>query len=147
MHYDYSCRIKKNLYVATSKDPPTSKLNFLQDHSRLTISPHTEKTFRNLIKLTRNQIVFTIFRLIWHQTDVCLVFQINRKMVNTIWFLFNLIRFRKVFSVCRLDLLCQHLSHDRSPIEGPTYTSRYHITMFSGGLRRSSIGTPWCESS
>ena len=31
---------------------------------------HTEKSFRNLIKSTRNQIVFTIFRLIWIQTDV-----------------------------------------------------------------------------
>jgi len=30
---------------------------------------HTEKYFRNLIKLTRNQIVFTIFRLIWNQKD------------------------------------------------------------------------------
>ena len=31
---------------------------------------HTEKYFRNLIKSTRDQIVFTIFRLIWIQTDV-----------------------------------------------------------------------------
>ena len=31
---------------------------------------HTEKSFRNIIKSTRNQIVFTIFRLIWIQTDV-----------------------------------------------------------------------------
>ena len=31
---------------------------------------HTEKYFRNLIKSTMNQIVFTIFRLIWIQTDV-----------------------------------------------------------------------------
>ena len=31
---------------------------------------HTEKSFRNFIKSTRNQIVFTIFRLIWIQTDV-----------------------------------------------------------------------------
>ena len=31
---------------------------------------HTEKTFLNLIKSSRNQIVFTIFRLIWNQTDV-----------------------------------------------------------------------------
>ena len=30
----------------------------------------TEKSFRNLIKSTRNQIAFTIFRLIWNQTDV-----------------------------------------------------------------------------
>ena len=30
---------------------------------------HTEKSFRNLIESTRNQIVFTIFWLIWIQTD------------------------------------------------------------------------------
>ena len=30
---------------------------------------HTEKSFRNLIKSTRNQIEFTVFRLIWKQTD------------------------------------------------------------------------------
>ena len=30
----------------------------------------TEKSFRNLIKSTWNQSVFTIFRLIWNQTDV-----------------------------------------------------------------------------
>ena len=29
----------------------------------------TEKSYRNLVKPTRNQIVFTIFRLIWIQTD------------------------------------------------------------------------------
>ena len=33
----------------------------------------TENYFRNLIKYDRKQIVFTIFPLIWHQTDVCLV--------------------------------------------------------------------------
>ena len=33
----------------------------------------TQKSFRNLIKSNRNQIVFTIFRLIWNQTDVRLV--------------------------------------------------------------------------
>ena len=31
---------------------------------------YTEIYFRNLIKSTRNQIIFTIFRLIWNQTDV-----------------------------------------------------------------------------
>ena len=30
----------------------------------------TEKSFRNVIKSNRNQIVFIIFRLIWNQTDV-----------------------------------------------------------------------------
>ena len=34
---------------------------------------YTEKYFQNLIKSTRNQIVFTIFRLIRIQTDDCLV--------------------------------------------------------------------------
>ena len=32
--------------------------------------PHTEKYFLNLVESTRNQIVFTIFRLIWIQTEV-----------------------------------------------------------------------------
>ena len=31
------------------------------------------ESFPNLIESNRNQIVFTIFRLIWHQTDVRLV--------------------------------------------------------------------------
>ena len=34
---------------------------------------HTEKSFRSLIKSTRNQIVFTIFRMILNQTNVRLV--------------------------------------------------------------------------
>jgi len=38
----------------------------------LEVFRNTEKSARNLIKSTRNQIVFTIFQLIWNQTDVCL---------------------------------------------------------------------------
>ena len=38
-----------------------------------------------------------MFRLIWNQTDVRLLFQINREIVNTIWFRFDFIRFRKYF--------------------------------------------------
>ena len=34
---------------------------------------HTEESFQNLIESNRNQFVFTIFRLIWIQTDVRLV--------------------------------------------------------------------------
>ena len=34
---------------------------------------HTEKYFLNLIKSTRNKIVFTNFQLIWNQTDVRLI--------------------------------------------------------------------------
>ena len=53
---------------------------------------HTEKYFFNLVKSTRNQIVFTIFRMIW--------IQINWNMVKIIYFQIDLIRFRKYFSVC-----------------------------------------------
>ena len=50
-------------------------------------------THRNVIKSTWNQIVFTIFRLIW--------IEINRKMVNTIWFQVDLIRFLcEIITVC-----------------------------------------------
>ena len=34
------------------------------------IKQDTEKSFRNLVKSTRNQIVFTIFRLLWNQKNV-----------------------------------------------------------------------------
>ena len=56
---------------------------------------HTQKSFRSLIKSNRNQIVFIMHRLIWNQTDIRLLFQINRKMVNRIRFRFDLIIFRK----------------------------------------------------
>ena len=59
---------------------------------------HTEKSFRNVIKSNRNQIVFTIFRLIWNQTEEW-GFKYGSKsigkMVNTIWFQFDLIYFEK----------------------------------------------------
>ena len=41
--------------------------------NNLSTTIHTEKSFHNIIKSTRNQIVLTIFRLIWNQTDVRLV--------------------------------------------------------------------------
>ena len=34
---------------------------------------HTEKYFRNLITSNRNQIVFTMHRLIWNKTNVSLL--------------------------------------------------------------------------
>ena len=46
---------------------------------------HTEKSFQNHMKSNRNQIVSTIFQLIWNSKRTCsFVFQINRKMVDTI---------------------------------------------------------------
>ena len=50
---------------------------------------HTEKTFRNIIGSNRIQIEFTIFRLIWNQTNVRLVSNQseNRKYnLISIWF-------------------------------------------------------------
>ena len=52
-------------------------------------SLHTDKSFRNLNKSTWNQIVFTIFRLIWNQTDVRLVPnqpQIGEYNLISVWF-------------------------------------------------------------
>ena len=34
---------------------------------------HTAKPFRSLVKSSRNQILFTIFRLVLNETDICLV--------------------------------------------------------------------------
>ena len=48
-------------------------LNIRTDVTTIEKKLHTEKSFRNIIKSTRNQIVFTIFRLICKQTDVGLV--------------------------------------------------------------------------
>ena len=41
--------------------------------SQVVLYLYTKKFFRNLIKSNRNQIVFTIFRLIWNQSDDRLV--------------------------------------------------------------------------
>ena len=47
---------------------------------------HTEKSCRNLIKSNRNQIVFTMHRLIWNQTYFGLVpNQLENGNYNLIW--------------------------------------------------------------
>ena len=62
---------------------------------------HAENFFLYLIKSNRNQIVFTIFRLIWNTNEhVRLLLLINRKVVNTNLSWFDLIRIRKDYSVC-----------------------------------------------
>ena len=61
---------------------------------------HTEKSFRNLIKSILNQIVFTIHRLIWiSKRTLSAWIQINRLMVNTIWFQVVFNKSREIF-VC-----------------------------------------------
>ena len=49
------------------------KLRQATHHSQSIVRTHTGKSFRNLIKSNRNQILYTIFQLIWNQTDVRLV--------------------------------------------------------------------------
>ena len=61
---------------------------------------HTKKPFRNLTISNRNQIAFTIHRLIWNRKGTSVWFKISRKMLNTIWFQFDLIRIRTNFSEC-----------------------------------------------
>ena len=55
---------------------------------------HADKSFPNRIKSNRNQILFTIFRLIP-----------NGRSFGSIWFRFDLIRFGKDFSACARKLL------------------------------------------
>ena len=53
-------------FFITAYDLARQRRNFPGIHVNL----QTEKSFRNLIESNRNQIVFTIFRLIWIQADV-----------------------------------------------------------------------------
>ena len=60
-----------------------------------------EKSFLNLVK---SDCIFQNIRT--KQNSIC--FRINRKMVNTIWFWFDLTRFRKDFSLCNDEVFCAH---------------------------------------
>ena len=63
--------------------------------------PTLQVTHREFfLKSTRNKILFTNFRLIWIQT-ASVRFQINRKMVNTIWCRVHLIWFQEDFLAWR----------------------------------------------
>ena len=63
-------------------------------------SVHTEKCFRNLIKSNRNQIVFTIFRLIWNSKrtlSVCCSNSIGAWLIQSIAVWFNKIPKRLLY--------------------------------------------------
>ena len=64
------CNNACNYKYMHSYNDAISSTNFEHDRSTCENFMHTEKSFRNLIKLTWNRIVFPIFRLIWSQTDV-----------------------------------------------------------------------------
>ena len=73
---------------------------------------HTEKYFLNLVELTRNQIVFTIFRLIWIQTGFRLdpnqsengKYNLISGWFNNIWNYFSVstCKQRLIYAVCLL---------------------------------------------
>ena len=52
------------------KAQDTQALHVLQVLQVLHVCLHTEKSFWNLVKSTRNQTAFTIFQLIWIETEV-----------------------------------------------------------------------------
>ena len=75
-------------------------------------------TKRNVFEILLNQTEIRLYlsfsnRFWTKRSSVWL--QINRKIVNTIWFRFDFIRFRKYFSVCGYKFLCSsyraHLTH------------------------------------
>ena len=75
----YASRKGKLLSLATMNILTVVEATFNQAkisvaHQHFLINPeYRQKCFRNLIKSNRNQIVFTIFRLIWNETGVRLV--------------------------------------------------------------------------
>ena len=69
------------------------------------ISMYTQKNLFEIL-LIQTEIRLYLSFSDWYGTRRTSVWlQINRKMVNTIWFPFDLIRCRKVFSVCKLNEL------------------------------------------
>ena len=92
-----------------------------------------ENIFPNLIKSNRNQIVFTIFRLIWNQTNVCLDPNLwENGEYNLISGWFNKIQkiFLSVYAFETLyftEALCFYVSESWGPNFSLWYTSNYLI--------------------
>ena len=72
--YNIPCMYIVQINVSIWKETETNSSQWQRKDTfflyRKSLSAHTAKSFQNLIKSTWNQIVFTIFRLIWMQTDV-----------------------------------------------------------------------------
>ena len=88
------------LFVAGSRWRLLSAVSTSEPSVYIPIAMHTQ------ILLNQTEIRLYLPCTDWfgqHQTDsVRLVFQINLKMLNTIWFRFYLIRFRKDFYMCAM---------------------------------------------
>ena len=71
IRFDYKSDIRENeIQASRSYEHERFETRICDQNSA---GVHTEKSFRNLIKSNRNQILFTIFWLIWYQKDVSLV--------------------------------------------------------------------------
>ena len=88
--------------------------------------------FEILLNQTEISLFLPFFRLIWNSKQMSVWFQINRKMVNTIWFLFDLTRFRKDFSVCTTN------NGPNIPVVGLDKHQRSGVELF---VRLSSFST------
>ena len=101
------------------------------------ISLHTENCFRNLIKSNHNEIVFTIFWLIYKQMDVSLVpNQPEIGKYNLIWGWFDKIS-KRFLCVC-VPSNCKNCAAGRRTAVRETCVPRRH-----GALIVGSPETPW----
>ena len=130
------------------------------DNKNCSPSPNTAQ--RNLFWILLNQTKIRVYlpfsdRFRTKRTSV--VFRINRKKVNTIWFRFDLTRFRKYFPrwmhQCRLSEQCQSglekstsafrkivaSRHQWVPIEGHPLIYLYRSAVIVGGPK---LVPPWC---
>ena len=102
-------------------------------------------TQRNIFEILSNQTEIRLYLPYndWFGTKrTSVLFQINLCMANTIWFRFDLIRFRKYFSVCRVDRRTAAAGRDCKKFRNfqtfrKTYVSRHHGGPIEGPLKPS----------
>ena len=83
-------------FVGTVDIPKTCGISFNRHEFSFSKYPtHKRIFFRNLIKSNRNYIVFTIFRLIWNQTDANLPIEYPMERYHLICVKYD-IRIRKI---------------------------------------------------
>ena len=110
---------------------------------------HTEKSFRNLIKSTWNQIVFTMHRLIWNQTGVRFVpnqsvhgkYNLISVWYNTIWKIFLLHNNCDRPAILRPPLLLKPFPNIALLLEGPA-TFALQVSTFASTCRTLAQSRP-----
>ena len=104
MHWCYSM-VTKIKYLANYR---TSSLVVNELFLRCCLIKIRVKSYNDGIIHKKSKKIWTKRTFIW--------FQINRKMVNTIWFRVDLIIFRKYFSVC----ICTYNQENKNNLDGIT---------------------------